>query len=505
MIKKIGTDELKTGVYICGLEKEGGKDLFFMNNILVKTEDDLKYYRSKCKSVYVDVEEPRPAQPVMEKKAAVKPAPVEPQPEAPEAAEVLPEAPIVSGIEPVLEPMPLAGTVIEDEKEIPVAVAQAPQAVKAAETPQDPCPEPAVDENPGQAEAGEPEDEPPPLKEQEVSHAVLPLIKADPAGGDGESTDPEIKDKVEFKEELKRAKKIRNEAVDLVKEFLNTVRTGKGIEADKVHSTMGKMVDSIFSNQDALASLARLKSFDNYTFTHSVNVAILSITMGRHMGFKREDIHDLGVGAILHDVGKMLVPENILNKPGALTESEFEVMKKHTTLGAELLERTRNIKEESRYVALQHQEKYDGTGYPGKLKGSDIHIFGRISAVADVYDAMTSKRVYKPGMHPEEALKKMYFLRGKHFESQMVERLIKCLGIYPIGTLVELNTGELALVRMTNHTHPVQPLVMMLFDKEKKPCPQPFEIDLKDDLGRWITASRNMENMEAIVDGLIAC
>lgn len=348
-----------------------------------------------------------------------------------------------------------------------------------------------------EAPAGPEKDEAPALEDPVERSAVAFAEAQDPE-------DEEKKDgPVDFDEELNEARKVRDEAESMVREFLNTARLGQEIKTEKITETVSKMVNSVFRNQDALTSLARLKSFDDYTFAHSVNVCILSLTLGRHLGLSKEGIQDLGVGAILHDIGKMLVPEAILNKPGKLTDEEFDEIKKHTFFGSTVLSSTA-IKEESMYVALQHHEKYDGSGYQGGLAKKDIHLYARIATVADVYDAMTSNRVYQKGMPPEEALKKMYLMRGAHFEPELVERLIKCLGIYPIGTIVELNTGEVAMVRMINHSHPLQPRVMVLTDKGTRPLPKAFEADLKDEIGRWILSSKRPEELGPALNELIA-
>lgn len=309
----------------------------------------------------------------------------------------------------------------------------------------------------------------------------------------------------DYKEELVEAKRIRSEAEDLVKDFLGSARAGEGIKSDKVQATVEKMVDSVFRNQDALTSLARLKDFDDYTFSHCINVCVLALAVGRHMRLGKKEMQDLGVGAILHDVGKMLVPQEVLNKPGVLTPDEFEVMRKHTLYGEELLASTSGIDDSSKLIALYHHERYDGKGYLNRISGDGIDLFSRITSVADIYDAMTSNRVYQQGMKPDVALKKMYRMRGSSLDPVMVERLIRCLGVYPIGTFVELNTGEYAVVRLPNHRQPLQPLVLMLFDSHGNRYPEPFEADLNGDDGRWITSSRKTEGYEDVIQHLMAC
>ncbi len=308
----------------------------------------------------------------------------------------------------------------------------------------------------------------------------------------------------DFNVELIHARNIKDEAEGLVRSFMNSVRLGRDVEYDGVHETVGNMVGSIFRNQDALLSLVRLKSYDNYTFTHSVNVCVLSLAIGRHMGLDEDELHSLGVGAILHDIGKMLVPDGLLNKMSGLSAAEFEEIKKHTTRGFEIVSKTKHIKEDSRRVVLQHHERHDGTGYQGGLSGYAIHVFARIASVADVYDAMTSDRVYQKAMPPEAALKKMFMMRGKSFETELVERLIRCVGIYPIGTVVELNTGEVAVVKAQNPTHSLQPMVLVVLDKDKKLLDESFAVDLKGELGRWVIASRDSGAYGLDIEGLVS-
>lgn len=335
--------------------------------------------------------------------------------------------------------------------------------------------------------------EPPPVIEAVQPEAPVARAAPSPAAN-----------RVDFYEELKDAREVRDEAEDLVRGFMQSVRAGEEIETGAVNETVGKMVSSIFRNQDALTSLARLKSFDDYTFAHSVNVCIISLTLGRHLGLSETALHNLGVGAILHDVGKMLVPEPILKKPGALSDAEFREMKRHTEIGGDILCRTKDITDESRYVTLHHHEKFDGSGYQERLSGNGIHLFARIATVADVYDAMTSNRVYQKGMLPEVALKKMYLMRGTHFDPELVERLIRSLGIYPIGSFVELSTGELAVVRLPNHEHPLQPRVLIFSRKDKTPYEKPVEADLKGEIGRWIIAARDPGPLKPVIDRIMA-
>lgn len=509
MIKKIEVSELRQGMSVCGVEKAGaGAPDFFMNNILVKNGKDIEgFAKSGHRRVYVEI-----------KDAPAAPAPGQAIEQATEQADrgsepfsafqsFEPPGDEAEEFEELTVPAeehPLEGNSLE-ENPIDSLARQEPLAPLSSE-------EEAHLGNAWEPPAPEPEAEPSAPEEACVAEAVEPVAPL-PEKGPGPwpeqafgnpAREYQVRDSVAFEEELVEAKDIRNEAEGLVRDFMGRVRIDGEIQPDKVNSTVGRMVESVFKNQDALASLSRLKSRDDYTFAHCVNVCILSLALGRHMGFSEGELNELGTGAILHDIGKMLVPEDILKKPGRLTDDELSLMQRHTALGGEILGRTREISDAARSVPLHHHEKYDGTGYLDRLEGKGIHIYARIAAVADVYDAMTSDRVYQKGMHPEVAIRRMYQLRGVNFEPELVERLIKCLGIYPIGTFVQLNTGEMAVVRMPNHTDPLKPKVLMLYDSTRRRLPRPVDIDLKTDGERWITASKDPGPLAGFIEKLIA-
>lgn len=308
---------------------------------------------------------------------------------------------------------------------------------------------------------------------------------------------------IAFLKELDEAKKIRSEAEGLVRAFMTDMRKVNTFSLESLSGTVGRMVGSILRNHDALTSLTRLKSIDDYTFAHSVNVCILSLAVGIHMGLDKKSLHDLGVGALVHDVGKAFVPAEILLKKGKLSDPEFNEMKRHTLAGTEALAASCDITTGSMSVVRHHHEKYNGKGYPDRVKGEDIHIFARIARVADTYDAMTSDRVYQKAMTPYETLRDMYLMRKKEFDPQLVERFIKCVGVYPVGTLVELNTGEVGAVMVPNDSDPLSPIVLMLYDQDRMPYPSPFDVDLEDDITRQITDSKSYEGFNISQDDLL--
>jgi HD-GYP domain-containing protein (c-di-GMP phosphodiesterase class II) len=213
---------------------------------------------------------------------------------------------------------------------------------------------------------------------------------------------------VPFQEELKMASVIQQEAHTLIQDYMQDIRAGKNIESQKVKRVVNRMIDSIFRNPEALTSLTRLKGYDEYTFVHSINVCILCLALGRQLHFTQEELQGIGIGALLHDAGKMRLPPQILNKPGKVTEAEYIEIKKHPLLTLEVLEKAGKIPEVSLKMAIQHHERYNGRGYPFGLAAHQIGQFGQIAAIADVYDAITSDRCYQRGIPPHEGIRKIY-------------------------------------------------------------------------------------------------
>lgn len=303
---------------------------------------------------------------------------------------------------------------------------------------------------------------------KEVGPSFAPLSSSPP------------QEKISLHQELKEAKKVHQEAQIIVREVMQDIRLGKNIESEKVKRVVQKMADSIFRNPDALASLTRIKGYDEYTFVHSINVCILCLTLGRHLNLERESLEQMGIGALLHDVGKMKIPNSILKKPGKLTDSEFAEIKKHPFYSIEILEKTEGLSEESKSVALQHHERYAGHGYPLSLQGEEIGKFAQIAAIADVYDAITTARCYKKAISPYEALQEMYLSASRDFNQFLMQNFIQCMGIYPIGTLVLLDTQEVGIVCSVNHHQLLRPHVILLYKNPKKSYPQPILVNLME-------------------------
>lgn len=289
---------------------------------------------------------------------------------------------------------------------------------------------------------------------------------------------PEKPRQMALAEEAPRARKLHTEANRIVRHLLSDIRLGAQIELDKVEPLVETMVDSIFANQNALLPLAGLKQHDSYTFEHSVSVCALMVAFSRGLELPRETIREIALGALLHDVGKARVPEAILNKPARLTEAEFTQMKNHVVQSIILLQHTEGVSPTALQVAGQHHERYDGSGYPNGLQGDGISLYGQMAAIVNVYDAISSDRVYHKGMPPSEALKKLLEWSSHHFEPRLVHNFIRAIGIYPTGSLVRLESGRLAVVREQNEHDLLHPVVQVIYHGGQHHYLPPETVDL---------------------------
>ena len=285
-------------------------------------------------------------------------------------------------------------------------------------------------------------------------------------------------------EELKRSREVYGEANKIISNIMHDVRIGKQIEMERIDPVVEKMANSILRNKDALLSLCRIKNKDDYTFLHSVSVGALLISFAHALDFNHEVIKQLGVGGMLHDIGKTKVPNEILNKPGALTEEEFVIMKSHVVHGCSILRKSPGIAQVSFDVASQHHERFDGSGYPLGLKNSEMSVYGQMAAIVDVYDAITADRCYHKGMEPTVAVRKMFEWSKFHFNPKLLRTFIRTVGIYPVGTLVMLESGKIGVVIEQNETDMTSPLVRIIFDTKKNYFITPNDINLAKPLGQ---------------------
>ena len=265
-----------------------------------------------------------------------------------------------------------------------------------------------------------------------------------------------------FSSEATKAKKLYSEAKQLQSKAFDDIRAGRKIDVDPFKQVANGFIDSVFRNQDALACMTRIRDKDAYLLEHSINVSVLMSIFAKHMGFEREVIEELATGALLHDIGKVKVPDKILNKPGKLTDAEFDEIKRHALYSKEILEES-GLSDIAVQVAGFHHERLDGKGYPFGLKGDEINQYIRMISIVDVYDALTAQRVYKDGMNPIQAFKILRSDCPNSFDSDLVARFIQCIGIYPVGTLVKLKSQKLGIVSQSNFEQPLQPMVKVFY------------------------------------------
>lgn len=277
--------------------------------------------------------------------------------------------------------------------------------------------------------------------------------------------------------ERARAAVICANARRAVTSMFQELRMGKAVDAERMLPIVDEISQSVLRNSNALIGLVRLKSKNDYTYMHSVAVCALMIALARQLGMNEEQARIAGVGGLLHDIGKMAVPDEILNKPGALSDAEFRVVRSHPMAGYKMLTEAGGVPEAARDVVLHHHEKIDGTGYPHGLTGDRISLYAKMGAVCDVYDAVTSNRPYKDGWCPGEALRKMAAWKG-HFDPDVFQAFVRSIGIYPVGTLVRLESGRLGVVIEQSEKSLLQPRVKIFFSTKSMTHIPPMVIDL---------------------------
>ena len=268
---------------------------------------------------------------------------------------------------------------------------------------------------------------------------------------------------------LRQSRITMDNTTQYINQALEDARLGASIDTKKAKELVNDLTDQVMASSHALVWLTYLKSRDEYTANHCVNVCVLAISFGRCLGLSKDQLNLVGLGGLLHDLGKMQTPDEILNKPGKLTPEEFAIMKQHPELGFKLLKDERDLSMEVLDIVLHHHERKNGYGYPDELPENKIPLLTQVVSIVDVYDAITSDRCYHDGMTPYDALNNIYKWAEKDFNQELVESLIKCLGIYPIGTLIELDNGLVGVVISTNKSTRLRPMIMLILDKEKRP------------------------------------
>ena len=289
-----------------------------------------------------------------------------------------------------------------------------------------------------------------------------------------------------------KIRRLYQEARELQGKFIRHLKAGEPIDITPLAAVAEEMVDTMFTHGDAMLCLARIRAKDAYLMEHSMNVAILLANFGRYLGLERNVLKELTLGGLLHDVGKIMTPDEVLNKPGKLTDEEFGVMRQHVVHSYDILSNTAGITPTMLEVAANHHERLDGTGYPQRLKGDQLSLYTRMSGIVDVYDAVTADRVYKQGMQPTQAFRILLKGIDQHFDAELVTKFIKCMGVYPVGTLVQLSNQRLAVVMQRNEQQPLKPVVKVIYHATQRHY---LEV-------QWLDLARNggQESIESTVD-----
>jgi putative nucleotidyltransferase with HDIG domain len=274
--------------------------------------------------------------------------------------------------------------------------------------------------------------------------------------------------RISAEQERARAKKLLKASKQAITSMFNEVRMGQAVNAEDAMPLVEEITASVSRNEGTLISLVRLKHKDDYTYMHSVAVCALMVALSRQLGLDDKQTKQAGLAGLLHDIGKSAIPLEILNKPGKLTDEEFDIVRGHPRAGYDILLASTGVDEVALDVCLHHHEKMDGTGYPDKLPSQEISIFAKMGAVCDVYDAVTSNRPYKEGWEPGVSLQRMAQWSKTHFDDTVFKAFVKSVGIYPIGSMVMLQSGRLGVVVDQNPVSLLKPLVKVFFSTKSR-------------------------------------
>lgn len=288
---------------------------------------------------------------------------------------------------------------------------------------------------------------------------------------------------VSLGEERRRANRLLGEASSSLNELMLAAQAGHDVDAARLEPVVGKMIESVRRNPDALVPLARLKQMRAYAADHAVATAGLIIALAQQQGLAEGEVEKLALGTMLKDIGQSALDERLVSKPGMLSQAEYTVVKSHVEEGLAVLEATSRLAETSVAVVLEHHERYNGCGYPYRMAGDEISLAGRMAAIVDTYDAMTSDRPYRPAISPAIALRQLYEQGGSQFDPNLIAAFVRTVGIYPVGTLVLLESGHLAVVDEVHHENLLCPVVRVIYHTGRRQYMAPVEVDLARKIG----------------------
>lgn len=306
-----------------------------------------------------------------------------------------------------------------------------------------------------------------------------------------------------LREELPKAQKAFDKSHKHINTLMRDVQRDSKIDIEGSKELVSSCVDSILSDETAMFWLSKIKNKDEYTAEHCVRVGILSIAFGKYLQLPRKELELLGLCGMLHDVGKMKVPQHILNKEGPLTEDEYKIVKEHTVLGYVFLRNHGGIDEQVCTAAYNHHERMNGRGYPRKVSAELLSTYDRIIAIVDSYDAMISDRCYRKGMSPSRALSQLYKGQGDLYDEQLIKQFIQMVGVYPVGSMVEFSNGQVGVVLSVNENSKLEPVVELVTDTDKKRI-KPRAVDLtkhpKDNNGELLRIKNTLADNEVEFD-----
>ena len=319
------------------------------------------------------------------------------------------------------------------------------------------------------------------LSSKGVRRVLVDMAKSEHVEESKPETVAEVKEprvKSSFKDEIGKAKKLYNQAKKLQRQALASMKAGRPIDSDGMKEVADGFIDSVFRNQDALACMTRMRQKDDYLMEHSINVSIIMTIFAKHMKIDEKIIHDLATGALLHDLGKINVPDEVLHKPGRLTDEEMVVMRSHVTLGYDILKETEGLSDTILEVVLDHHERLDGSGYPNGKNESQLSQYAKMISICDTYDAITASRVYQNARTPIMAFKILRKESGASFDAGLVAEFINCMGVHPVGTLVQTKSNKLGIVVKSNFVNPLCPVVKVFYSLANKGYIPSKSIDL---------------------------
>lgn len=299
------------------------------------------------------------------------------------------------------------------------------------------------------------------------------------------------KEQAFFSRELIHARSVHKNTRGYIDQALEDARLGNSLNTEDAKVFVSEIAESVSRAPNAMLWLTHMKQRDEYTSNHCMNVCILAVTFGCALGLEKKQLHSLGMGALLHDLGKMKIPLEILNKPGRLTTEEYELIKTHSREGYEMLKSKGGVSNEILEIVLSHHERIDGSGYPAGKPGELVSLLSQITSVVDVYDAITSNRCYHDGMPPHEAMKLMYEWSGRNFAPELIEGFIKCLGIYPIGSLIKLNSRHIGVVIAASKNSRLRPIILLVIDRQGQTLDPPQVVNLAHP--KWSTGQTKLK------------